>query len=88
MSLDELLHEKSLEECLAYTECLTNVTYCFAQWFINLQGWRLVEVSTENVINPVKDKMSSCKYDLKFQYPNNFSFFRNFCTAKICIALV
>lgn len=69
MSLDELLHEKPLEGYLAYTECSTNVTYHFAQWFINLQGWQVVEISTENLINPVKDKISTSKHNLKFQYP-------------------
>lgn len=59
------LHEKHLEECLAHNHSSTNVNYYFTQWFVNLQGWLLVEMSTKNLINPVKDNMPNAKYNFE-----------------------
>lgn len=69
MSSDELQHEKHLEESLGRSHCSADVSCYSAQWLINLQGWLLVEMSTESLMNLVKDKISSSKYNLKFQYP-------------------
>lgn len=88
MPLDELLYKKLLKEWLAHTQCSTNVCFYFAQQFVNLQGWRLVEMSTGNLINPAKDKMSNSKYNLTCQYATIISISLGISVLQIHIALV